>query len=369
MKKKFIIFLLLLVFPLFIRALEVDKILISGSKEASINKKIDLTFSVTYKGLDKKSTKGYGIGGYTYQLDFDDNIFIPVSIKEDDFFDKKVYKDENNKYHVIATIKADNNSKNKCADDTLYCADVKDVITFSVKETKETKSTVKVYASSTYLYKVSSELNDTDRMIMDSIQNVTKEIKLVKSNAKSTDVTNIAKTITSGSIEKTVTAELNNYKQLNDLKSDNNLSKLEIEGYSIDFDKHLLTYDVNVPYDVNSLNVIAESESKTASVSITGNDNLIDSNHEINITVTSEDGNKKTYKINVLTNNEDDERLETSEDVKAFVSGMKGKINAKTIKILEIVGACLLGLILIIVVIKVVSNKKLDKKLDDLDNL
>lgn len=367
MKKKFIIFLLLLVFPLFISALEVDKILISGSKEAYINKEIDLTFSITYKGLDKKSTNGYGIGGYTYQLDFDDNVFVPVNIKEDDFFNKKIYKDENNKYHVIASVKIDNNSKNKCADNTLYCADVKDVITFSIKETTLDKSTVKVYASSTYLYKVGSELNDTDSMIMDSIQNIEKEIKLSKSNVKSTTVHNIVQTINSSSVEKTVTNEIDDFRHFNNEKSNNNLSKLEIEGYSIDFDKHLLTYDVNIPYNVNSLNITATSENENATVNIVGNDNLIDSNHVVEITVTSEDGNKKTYKINALTINEDDERIETNEDVKAFVSGFKGKINAKTIKTLEIVGACLLGVILLIVIIKAILNRKLNKKLKDFD--
>ena len=57
----------------------------------------------------------------------------------------------------------------------------------------------------------------------------------------------------------------------------------------------------------------------------------------------------------------------TNEDVKAFVSGFKGKINAKTIKTLEIVGVCLLGVILLIVIIKAILNRKLNKKLKDFD--
>ena len=371
MKKKLVIILFLFLFPLFLKAEEVNKIFISGVGEANVGSDIELSFNITYKGLDKKSNDGYGIGGYTYQLDFDDEVLVPKSIKSNEFFTTKLYKDENNKYHVIATINKDNKSKNKCNDNVLYCSDVKDTITFSVKQKKDSKALIKLFASSTYFYKIGSDLSDENKIINDTVQKVSKSIKISDKKAKSISTKNIATSIKSSNIEKTVKVALQDYKSFTDEKSNNNLSSLEIEGYDIVFDKHMLSYDINIPIDINSLGVSATCENENAKVEIEGNDDLKSNNYVVSVIVTAEDNSKKIYRINAILEKKEEveEELETNEDIKNFVSSVKNKINDKTIKIIEIVGVSLLGLIVLVVIIKFITNRKLNKKLDNFDNL
>ena len=365
--KKYIIFFLLMMFPFFIYASEIDKISLDASNKAYVNKEIEVTFNINYKGFNKKSNDEYGIIGYTYQIDFDDKIFIPVSIKSDDYFEKTIYKDENNKYHVVSSMNIDNSSKNKCNDNLLYCSNIKDVITFSVKDTSEKTSNIKMFASVTYLYKINSNYEESDKLILDSSLNVQKNINILKNNYKTVKVTNISKSIKSNEIENIVIKKINDYKELTNEKSNNNLSKLEIEGYDIVFDEHLLSYDINVSNDVNSLKITAECENKNAKLEIVGNDNLKLNNNVVEIIVTAENGEVKTYKINAI--NEEiviEEKIETSEDIKKFYSDIKDKINTDALKT---VGISLLAIIIIIIIIKSLSNNKLDKKFNDFDKL
>ena len=371
MKKKLIIILLLVIFPLFIRAEEVNKIFISGASETNVGDDIELSFNITYKGLNKKSNDGYGIGGYTYQLDFDDEVLVPKSIKSNEFFTTKIYKDENSKYHVIASINKDNKSKNKCNDNVLYCSDVKDTITFSVKQKKDSKTLIKLFASSTYFYKIGSDLSDENQIINDTVQKVSKSIKIGDKKSKSVSTKSIATSIKSSNIEKTVLVALKDYKLLADEKNNNNLSSLVIEGYDIVFDKHMLSYDINIPSDVNTLGVSATSENENATVEIIGNDDLKSNNYVVSVIVTAIDSSKKIYRINAILEKKEEveEELETNEDIKNFVSSVKNKIDDKTIKILEIIGVSLLGLIVLVAIIKFITNRKLNKKLDNFDNL
>ncbi len=370
MKKKFILLLIIMLFPMIIYAQDVDKMTITGSNSAYMNKELSLTFNISFTGLDKTKTDGYGIGGYSYQLDFDDSIFVPISIKKSDFFTTNIYKDEYGKYHVVGTINKNNKSTNKCADNVLYCSNISDTITFGVKSTKSKKSTIKFFSASTYLYKVNSELKDTDRMIIDSIKDIQKDITISKSNSKSVNTNNIATTIKSTSIESMVESKVQNYKVLSDSKSNNYLSSLEIEEYPISFDKHLLTYDITVSRVVNSLNIKAVSENEKATVTIIGADDLKKNDYVVSIKVVAEDKSEKVYKINISKEIDEDEeevQIETKEDIKEFVDTVKKKIDDKTIKMLSIIGVCLLGIIVFVLIVKFITNRRLDKKLKDFD--
>ena len=45
----------------------------------------------------------------------------------------------------------------------------------------------------------------------------------------------------------------------------------------------------------------------------------------------------------------------------------KSKFDEKTVKILAIIGICLLGIIVFVVIVKIITNRRLDKKLNDFD--
>ena len=81
---------------------------------------------------------------------------------------------------------------------------------------------------------------------------------------------------------------------------DNNLSSLNIEGFDIDFDSSVTEYSVSVPNDTKKVKIGATANDGNASVSGIGDYDVKEGNNEIKIIVTAENGDTKTYKINVV---------------------------------------------------------------------
>lgn len=94
--------------------------------------------------------------------------------------------------------------------------------------------------------------------------------------------------------------------------SNNNLKDLEIAGYDIKFDKNVTTYKLTM-YENKPLLINPQVEDSLANFTISGNANFIVGDNEILITVTAEDGTKKTYTIigNLVL---DDDTLEDEKD-------------------------------------------------------
>ena len=85
-----------------------------------------------------------------------------------------------------------------------------------------------------------------------------------------------------------------------------NLKTLTIDGYEINpvFNKNTVDYYLTVSNNVNSLKVIAVPENSGAKVTITGNNDLKSIENDIVISVKSERGITKTYKIHVTKQKE-----------------------------------------------------------------
>lgn len=81
--------------------------------------------------------------------------------------------------------------------------------------------------------------------------------------------------------------------------TNNNLKKLEVEGYAIEpgFNKDVTEYKLTVDQKVEKINVIAEKEDSKASISGAGEKNLSLGENTIEVKVTAENGNEKVYKI------------------------------------------------------------------------
>ncbi|MBR6504554.1 MAG: cadherin-like beta sandwich domain-containing protein [Clostridia bacterium] len=76
--------------------------------------------------------------------------------------------------------------------------------------------------------------------------------------------------------------------------------RINVEGITPKFSKNITSYSVVVSNDVNNINVVAVPEDSNASVTIGGNDNLIEGSNVITISVTAPDGKtRKNYIINV----------------------------------------------------------------------
>lgn len=80
-----------------------------------------------------------------------------------------------------------------------------------------------------------------------------------------------------------------------------NLKSLGVEGYEITpvFDKDKLEYELEVENDIEKVKVVASRADNAASVSGTGEINLLEGTNKVEVVVTAEKGNKKTYVINI----------------------------------------------------------------------
>ena len=81
----------------------------------------------------------------------------------------------------------------------------------------------------------------------------------------------------------------------------NNLKSLEVEGYTLtpEFDKNVLEYNLDVPNDVEKVNILATREDSKARVNGAGEVSLVEGPNKFNITVTAENGSTKIYVVNI----------------------------------------------------------------------
>ena len=84
------------------------------------------------------------------------------------------------------------------------------------------------------------------------------------------------------------------------LSDDNALSSLLIDGYTLNFDKDTFAYDLTVEEDVEKLDITANAANAKAKVEIDNPEKLVVGENTITIKVTSENGEVRTYTINVF---------------------------------------------------------------------
>jgi len=119
--------------------------------------------------------------------------------------------------------------------------------------------------------------------------------------------------------------------------SNNNLSDIKIEGYTINFDKDVLEYKITVGSDVTSLDITALVEDYSAWAKIEGNENFKEGKNEVTITVYAEDGSSKNYKIIV-----DKEPLEV------VSSEENSNVNTEKVVIIILIILVVIGLLYLI---------------------
>lgn len=148
--------------------------------------------------------------------------------------------------------------------------------------------------------------------------------QLVFSSLKGSSSTGVP--LTASPISKTITIiEASQTKS-----SDASLSNLSVNGYTLSptFKPATTSYSVNVPNNVTSLDVSAITNDSNAKVSISGNKNLSVGKNNILVEVTAEDGNKKTYKIEVTrasaSNTSTNTAKKSSNNNLSSVSGIDG---------------------------------------------
>lgn len=91
------------------------------------------------------------------------------------------------------------------------------------------------------------------------------------------------------------------------LSINNYLSSLKVENHTLtpEFNKDTLEYSLNLPSDTESINIIADKEDKKANIIGTGEVKVSEGINTLEIIVTAENGNKKTYVIKATVEEKD----------------------------------------------------------------
>lgn len=86
--------------------------------------------------------------------------------------------------------------------------------------------------------------------------------------------------------------------------SDNTLKSLSVEGQTLDFNKDTTTYNLSVGNDIKKIKINAEANNSKATVTGTGEKDVKEGANKFDVVVTAENGDKKTYTINVNVDSE-----------------------------------------------------------------
>lgn len=145
-----------------------------------------------------------------------------------------------------------------------------------------------VYASKTDSIKIYATLDDENAKFVDDFGprvvylNYGDNVVLVKVQAENGDVR---------------TYTINIFRK--DIRSNNNyLDNIVVNGSVLNFDKDKLIYSFSVPYSVSNLEIKYSKNDSNAKVSIL-NSNLSVGNNKVSLIVSAENGDKRTYTLNV----------------------------------------------------------------------
>ena len=351
---------LLILFPLTAKAAG-DWVAITGSSYAAINDEVTISFRYSFEDVTKK-TATEGLFTLYFEIQFDDKILTPTGISTPSKWNTSLVKTTDNKYFVMSEVE-DRTNQNTCTDGILCCGYIDFNISFLINDTTSETTTIKTNEYVAGIIPYVEDINEVDpnkiRLLSGSliekytitikpkVSNDKKNVKSIVENSKSS----------SSSIKKETKTNISNNQTENNVttnqKYNNNLKSLEIAGYEIQFDKYKKIYDIEVPEEVNKLTVIASPEDSNATYSITGADNLKENHNKVVIEVTAQDGDKKTYVINVVK--------EEVLDVKTKANFSFDKEGIEIAKYFAI-GMVILGL-LVFIVIKI-RDRKIEKGID-----
>ena len=106
---------------------------------------------------------------------------------------------------------------------------------------------------------------------------------------------------------------------ISEKSSNNNLNSLSVSNYALSpkFDSSITSYSVVVDYTVTSVDIEVEKSDNKASVEGTGNKKLSVGDNKIDIVVTAEGGNKKTYTVTI--NRKQEEKVDMEEKPESVI--------------------------------------------------
>lgn len=124
-------------------------------------------------------------------------------------------------------------------------------------------------------------------------------------NSMSTNISNA--TITVESTKQSNSSTQSGTQSSSNKSANNYLSSLSVDGKTLNpkFDKNVTNYSLSLENNEKTINVSATADDKKSTVVGLGSKALVEGNNKIEVTVTAENGNKKTYTINVNVKEKD----------------------------------------------------------------
>lgn len=234
------------------------------------------------------------------EIDKDINMILYLDNISYDNFTFKLYS--NNSLEVVDTKDIDINNYNNEEISFDYCINCSSLKTISLNY--KLPNTVNVGDKITFSVQLVNKDNEEEIMnyrttvtVIDSIKKEeVEEDKEENSKKRSSISRNISSTG-----NRTGSSSSSNTSTTYKGSSNNYLSNIIVKGYNLNktFTKERLTYFVTVPNSVKSLSINASKENSKATVNIVGNSNFSVGVNKVLITVTSEDGRVKNYRIYV----------------------------------------------------------------------
>lgn len=127
------------------------------------------------------------------------------------------------------------------------------------------------------------------------------------SSDSSGNIISVAAKSKSISIKKTTTNTTQNTNTTTKKSSNANISKLTLNVEGLSFKTSQTSYNITVGEDIDNIKLGVTLAHKKATYTVSGNKNLKAGDNVIKIVVTAEDGTKKTYKINVRKQGNEEE--------------------------------------------------------------
>jgi len=364
MKKVKMLLLAIFIFlciPMSSKAVSISNPSLLGDSEKKIGEEVNITFEMPITGIEADSN--LELGGVVFVFDFDDNIFVPTKI-EAPGFQSQLYYSEDTGYLAMSVLE-ETARGNYCVIGA--CNKYKATVTFVIKDTASTKSSITVTGAVALLIDKDEpsieevEDNDTIQIMTGPVKSHTVSIK--QAVAPITEPPTAIVTDKTPEIKVPATSI-----QESNIKSSNaDLKSLLIENYDIEFNKNTTEYTIDIENDVNAFNISAEVEDNKASYNIIGAEDLKSSNYKVSIEVTAEDGIKKTYIVRgKIIEDKNDEKQINAEIVEDKVGKEKAFVNKDFVMKIGILFGGIVFVVIIIFIINFIRNKKIDKMLDDL---
>jgi len=393
MKKFIIILLLMVIIPLKVQAsVTITNANIQGPAEAKIGEKIIVKYSLDITGLDKTKEDSDGVYGVILSLALNEKTFTPTAIKSD--MDSYVikYKDENDLRFILSEVTS--TTQNKCRNNTLFCGSKYEVeVEYQINDTTEKQAQIILASALMVTYPVNAD-DMTEENQKDVSYGILKEytINIIDTDTSGEpaeditmlyddlirdsdedhmeikdpppQVTTKPTTQTTTTKPQTTTTTTTEEKQSRNTK----IKTLEIKDAEYKFDNTKNYLEVFVKQDINSLDINIELEDPKSTYEIIGADDLRKNDNRVKIEVSSENGQKRTYTLNVKIKDWTAEDKEKVEMVDIFGQN----IEKKYVELGTYILGSIIILAILIGIIKFskdrISNKKYYKALKELEN-